>query len=65
MAAHEPQSVAISILYVHFPGAPSLIEGAGVNSDFFRDEFGVQGIHVLNQQVDHTARDPSPEKEET
>src|SRR6202158_2585093 len=45
-AAHllfdETNTVAIGVLYIHFSGAPGLVDRSGVNSDALLDEFPVE-----------------------
>ncbi len=50
---NETDTVAIGVSYIHFPGSPGLINRSGVNSDALREEFRVESVHVLNDQVGH------------
>src|SRR6202158_6061871 len=54
----ETDTVAIGVLYIHFSGAPGLVHWSGVNPHTLLDEFRVESIHVLNDQVDRAARNP-------
>jgi hypothetical protein len=55
-ALDETEAVAVGIADVHFPGAPSLVDGMpGVNLDTFGEEFGVKSVNIVDQKIRYAA----------
>jgi hypothetical protein len=59
---NETDTVAIGVLYIHFSGAPGLVNRSSVNADILGDEFGVESVHVVNDEVGHTTGNAIPGK---
>src|SRR5260370_19557215 len=60
--ADETDTVAIGVLYIHFSGAPGLVNRAGVNSDALLDQFRVESIHIVHLKSYNAAGNPVPRK---
>src|SRR5260370_27394206 len=60
--ADETDTVAIGVLYIHFSGAPGLVNRAGVNSDALLDQFRVESIHIVHLKSYSAAGNPVPRK---
>src|SRR2546422_618321 len=54
--ADETDAVAVRVLHIHLAIAPGLIRGPEIDRNALRDEFRMQCIHVVDDQVDDAAR---------